>query len=120
MDTDTRKAACRPYHSDFWHPPVFTEERTGKESEYYEVAKYVCETCPIRDYCEVQGREEAYGVWGGWTPRERRKGEMKWPVKELPSQYQSLIPPPEPNVRVNVKDVRATLRQHTVVRNKRS
>ena len=106
MTPDTSQALCRPYHSDFFFPPVFVEERTGKESEYYEVAKYICEHGPISDWCRSEGAEEEFGVWGGTTPRERRKGRIKQPTKVLPVEHLIVIPAPAPNDPVNIQCLR--------------
>ena len=119
---DTSGAACKPFHAEFWFPPVFAEERTGKESEYYEVAKHVCEQCPLVEKCADEGQDESYGVWGGWTPRERRKGSMKWNTKTLQKANWDLIPGPSPKgesqIPVDAVEVRASLRAVTVTRKK--
>ncbi len=35
-------------------------------------AKAICKTCPVRIQCAVAGVNEADGVWGGTSARERR------------------------------------------------
>lgn len=75
-------ALCRSYHSDLWFPPAFDEHPTGTDSEYFEVAKMVCSVCMCRTACLEAGREEKFGMWGGATPSERRRG-INRPSKRL-------------------------------------
>jgi WhiB family transcriptional regulator, redox-sensing transcriptional regulator len=35
-------------------------------------AKQICAGCPVRDDCLTANIDEAYGIWGGTTPLERR------------------------------------------------
>ena len=35
-------------------------------------AKQVCVGCPVRSECLTYGLDEAWGIWGGRTARERR------------------------------------------------
>jgi len=79
VETD---ALCEPYSAELWFPPSFDEEPTGTDTEYYEVAKMVCSVCPSQAECRSVGAEEKYGVWGGTTPPERRKGKSR-PSKRL-------------------------------------
>jgi len=43
-------------------------------------AKAVCSTCPVADECLSWAIEtnQADGVWGGHTPKERRKLRRRW------------------------------------------
>lgn len=36
-------------------------------------AKAICATCPVRQRCLDENLHEVYGVWGGTSPRERRR-----------------------------------------------
>lgn len=36
-------------------------------------AKAICATCPVQPECLTAGLGEHHGIWGGTTPRERRK-----------------------------------------------
>lgn len=38
-----------------------------------EVAKRICQRCPVLPDCADYGRDERFGIWGGETPRERNK-----------------------------------------------
>lgn len=59
-------AACRTYTVDHWF-----SEMPGNS---YAEAKAVCEGCPVRQQCLDHALvHEDYGVWGGLTPRERRR-----------------------------------------------
>lgn len=62
------EALCRNKHIDFWFPPI----DAPNASAYYDVARQVCERCPVWKDCLDYGREETFGMWGGLTPMERR------------------------------------------------
>jgi hypothetical protein len=48
------------------HPDLFFDDR------YADVAKALCGTCGMQSNCLIEGiLEEAFGVWGGMTGRER-------------------------------------------------
>lgn len=36
-------------------------------------AKVVCGECPVRRMCLADGLGEAWGIWGGYTPPERKR-----------------------------------------------
>lgn len=60
--------ACRDHD-----PELFFPDRSALEQE--EKAKAVCRRCPLRWPC-LEGaldRGEQYGVWGGFSEKERRK-----------------------------------------------
>jgi hypothetical protein len=46
-----------------------TNLRTGAEIA---TAKAICATCPVSKQCLSAGLNEAWGIWGGLTPQERR------------------------------------------------
>ena len=101
MESDPfEDAPCRARSAELFYPPVFQDERTGRESEYYELGKYVCEHCPGRLHCWNMGQQsptgevEDHGLWGGSTPRERRNGgPLRWPRKRLPVEALDELPP---------------------------
>ena len=37
----------------------------------YGPALHICATCAVIEECRRAGRQEFYGVWGGWTPATR-------------------------------------------------
>ncbi len=41
--------------------------------ELFDRAKAICATCPEMHPCREAGMAEPYGIWGGLTPRERRR-----------------------------------------------
>lgn len=44
------------------------------------MAKAVCATCPVADECLSWALEtnQSEGIWGGHTPKERRKLRRRW------------------------------------------
>ena len=87
------KALCKDYHLDFWFPPI-ADEREGKESDYYDIAKAICFQCPHLEECALEGKDEEHGRGGGWTPRERNKGVRKDPLKVLSPDHLAVLPEP--------------------------
>jgi WhiB family redox-sensing transcriptional regulator len=59
-------AACRGVEPDIFYPA---------SDEEAEVAKAVCEACPVRQPCleYALSSRERDGVWGGATEKERRR-----------------------------------------------
>ena len=56
-------------------PEIFFAEPNTRSYRYsYVIAKKVCASCPLatRRACLVYGLDEKYGMWGGFTPGERR------------------------------------------------
>ncbi len=43
-------------------------------------AKAICSTCPVADVCLSWAIEtnQSSGIWGGHTPKERRKLRRRW------------------------------------------
>jgi WhiB family transcriptional regulator, redox-sensing transcriptional regulator len=62
------KALCKGKHAQFWHPPA----DVPNTSAFFDVARQLCERCPVWDSCLDYGREETFGMWGGLTPMERK------------------------------------------------
>ncbi|MFG2617291.1 WhiB family transcriptional regulator [Streptomyces sp. NPDC048507] len=66
-------AACRELGSRlFFHP---AGERGPDRARRDAAAKEVCALCPVQRDClrHALKAEEAFGVWGGLTERERRR-----------------------------------------------
>jgi hypothetical protein len=59
-------AACRG-HMDVMFP-------SSNSSNDYEVARQLCETCPVRQPCAEAGRNEHHGTWGGHVKGRSPKG----------------------------------------------
>jgi hypothetical protein len=106
----TEQGLCRKYHTDLWFPPVFSDERTAPESQYYEIAKMVCEQCPVISKCKHLGEDEEFGVWGGTSPQDRKTGTTKVPKKVLPSQHLDLLPAPNPQELLDIPALKAQLK----------
>lgn len=63
-----RDGSCAQVDPDLWFP----EHGTGVSTKF---AVAICQACPVRAECldySIRAREE-FGVWGGMTPRERKK-----------------------------------------------
>lgn len=52
-------------------PEAFFPEKGGSTRE----AKRVCRACPVRVECleDALARDERFGIWGGFSERERRR-----------------------------------------------
>ncbi len=52
-------------------PEAFFPEKGGSTRE----AKRICAACPVRDECleHALSNEERFGIWGGYSERERRR-----------------------------------------------
>lgn len=83
---------CDSYPLELWFPPAFDESPTGTDNEYFEVAKLVCSVCVHQSACAVLGEDERYGMWGGATPAERRKGSTKPPKRLMNEEGLALLP----------------------------
>lgn len=63
---------CTNTDPDLWFPDHGLHNENDSPMRYRE-AKKLCKVCPVRDLCLeyalIQG--EAFGMWGGLTPRER-------------------------------------------------
>jgi WhiB family transcriptional regulator, redox-sensing transcriptional regulator len=71
-DTDAweKRAACRDYDPESWFPVGH-----GALAEaQYEVARGICNTCPVQQRCLTESLErgDEWGMFGGQTPEERR------------------------------------------------
>ena len=68
--TDWTKANCQGLNTEIF----YMEESDLKERQLDNFAvRKVCFTCVIRMDCLEAGMEEEYGIWGGFTRRERMK-----------------------------------------------
>lgn len=46
-------------------------------------AAEICGSCPVKDHCEDDAKDEVWGVWGGILP-EVRVGVCSKPTKKFP------------------------------------
>jgi hypothetical protein len=75
IDEDWRVAAACSV------PTVDPEIMYPHDSEDPTIARVICQECPVRPACLEDGLEEEWGVWGGYTPTERKRL-----VKYLPTE----------------------------------
>lgn len=66
-------AACRTEDSELFFPPMHAPRREKRAAERR--AKRYCRSCPVQAECleAALEAEERHGIWGGMTPRERRR-----------------------------------------------
>lgn len=105
-------ALCAGYHSEMWYPPLFKEERTAPEAQYYDLGKLICEHCPIQQECAERGADEEYGMWGGLTPKERRLNRPRPTKTYLPLDKIKVLPKADPDVPLFVPELRLEVRKH--------
>jgi len=68
--TDWDRANCRGLNTEIF----YLEEADLRERHLdNRSVRKVCFTCPIQKECLDAGMEEEYGIWGGFTRRERTK-----------------------------------------------
>ena len=65
-------AWCRDRHVSFWFPPE--EVPKNEWRYYYDVARLVCDICPVRKECARAGADEVHGMWAGQLPTDRKAG----------------------------------------------
>ncbi|MET7335891.1 WhiB family transcriptional regulator [Nonomuraea sp. NPDC005650] len=74
--TDNRSApACAGADPELFFP--ITDNEDGPAFLQIQEAKAICAGCPIRESCLEDGMDEPYGVFGGTTPKERRRLRFK-------------------------------------------
>lgn len=64
---------CRGYDSELFYGPEYEDRERRQEREAH--AKQICQSCSVRHECLLHAlvHVEMFGVWGGATPRERRR-----------------------------------------------
>ena len=99
-------AECLNAANEIFYPTIFDEngeeffddgtiwEKFGDTSSYYDVARSICESCPIRVKCLEHAMEmkERFGMWGGLTPIERRRIERNKRRAKLKAKRESATP----------------------------
>lgn len=78
----TSRAACRGMWSRTGPEPFFDY---GTDRDRITAAKRVCWTCPVREQCLRENLSVPYGVFGGYTEKERRRlrGDHRGRSREL-------------------------------------
>ncbi|GAA3716221.1 WhiB family transcriptional regulator [Nonomuraea antimicrobica] len=76
----TRRAACLGLDPELFFP-ISTQ---GPSQSQVERAKQVCGRCPVRETCLKYALDtrQAYGVWGGTDPGQRRELSLAEPRRE--------------------------------------
>ncbi len=62
-------APCKGKAQFMWYPPMDAKD----PNVWYEMGRAVCSTCPVWHSCIEYGRDEKWGMWGGLSPKERRR-----------------------------------------------
>ncbi|RVX42096.1 WhiB family redox-sensing transcriptional regulator [Nonomuraea polychroma] len=81
----TRRAACLDLDPELFFP-ISME---GPSQSQVERAKSVCHGCAVREPCleYALATRQAYGVWGGTDPEQRRELSLAGPPREsVPAQ----------------------------------
>ena len=68
--TWTSKANCRQLPTDWWYPakPITPEAAANLDK-----ARALCDTCEVKAECLEAGMTEEYGIWGGLSPKQRKR-----------------------------------------------
>jgi WhiB family redox-sensing transcriptional regulator len=80
-----RRAMCIGEDSDIFFP----EHYAGPQGEKaVSIAKEICNTCEVKSECLAYAmrNKEAYGIWGGTTPRERGMKPKTYRPREHPER----------------------------------
>jgi hypothetical protein len=63
------RAACK----DAPGSAFFSDMYPTRKGAEITTAKAICATCPVSKDCLSAGRDEEFGIWGGFTALERRR-----------------------------------------------
>lgn len=79
------RAACREADRRLFFEPE--GEGAGPRARRIRSAKAVCAECPVRRECLLfaLATPERYGIWGGFTSRERATLKHRRPVRPAPA-----------------------------------
>jgi hypothetical protein len=66
--TDWSKANCRGLNTEIFY---YEESDLRERRLDTRAIRKICFTCPIQKDCLDAGMQEEYGIWGGFTRRER-------------------------------------------------
>lgn len=79
MPWEFDQAACTQVGVELFFSKDYDDpEKIGFPSDHYQQAKKVCNTCTHQIDCALWGMEnEAHGMWGGMTPKERKMAKRR-------------------------------------------
>ncbi|MCL6091835.1 MAG: WhiB family transcriptional regulator [Actinobacteria bacterium] len=66
-------AACRGMGAETFFPAEGLRTSSAVERFYANLKKAFCDNCPVCSQCLAAGLDEAWGLWGGLSPVERRR-----------------------------------------------
>lgn len=80
------KGACVSMDTDIFYPEG-TKNGPVWDSPDWETPRRVCMGCDVRQQCldYAMATEEEWGVWGGFTPDERRAAKRHGLILDLPA-----------------------------------
>jgi len=86
IDTPPRNGSCLGYDVSMWFPyfdkEVATRETYRNSQQNSARAKKICFSCPVQMDCLAYGlQNELWGIWGGYTERERKSLRRKFGIK---------------------------------------
>ena len=86
VDTPPRNGACLGYDVSMWFPyfekEVATREIYKSSQENSARAKKICFSCHAQMECLAYGlQNELWGIWGGYTERERKSLRRRFGIK---------------------------------------
>jgi len=65
---DLTRGLCREIGIEFFFP-----EENGSGTDIYKYSRKICDKCVVKNEClEWAVKHEAFGMWGGTTPMERK------------------------------------------------
>lgn len=73
MDSWQDRAACRGFPTSMFFEDIWPQEGVAANPVALARARAICDDCPVQMDCVLLGRDERYGVFGGFTPAERRR-----------------------------------------------
>ncbi len=83
------QAKCKTYDGNIWFPSSLDMPKHARNiEEQVAFAKFICWKCPVRIPCLAWAQEtrEEFGIFGGYTPDERRVMRRDPPSRYWPTQ----------------------------------